>query len=45
MGIPVLIRLVAPTTPAYFIILPAVFGTMLIGRLFYNAEQKKAAGK
>lgn len=42
LGIPVAIRLIAPTTPAYFIIIPAVFGTMLIARLFYNMEKKKS---
>lgn len=42
LGIPVAIRLVAPATPAYFIILPAVFGTIAIARLFHNAEKKKA---
>ncbi|HEY8362342.1 MAG TPA: hypothetical protein VIK77_05600 [Tissierellaceae bacterium] len=43
MGIPVGIRLVAPQTPAYIIIISAVFGTILISRLFYNAEKKKVA--
>ncbi len=41
LGIPVAIRLIAPATPAYFIIIPAVFGTILAARLFHNAERKK----
>lgn len=41
LGIPVGIRLIAPTTPAYFIIIPAVFGTIIISRIFYQADKKK----
>ncbi|MCG0275455.1 MAG: hypothetical protein L5655_04715 [Thermosediminibacteraceae bacterium] len=41
IGIPVLIRLIFPTTPAYFIIIPSVFGTIIIARLFYNKEKTK----
>ena len=44
LGIPVAIRLIAPTTPAYFIIIPAVFGTIIVARLFHIMDQKKAAG-
>ena len=29
LGIPVGIRLITPATPVYFIIIPAVFGTMI----------------
>ncbi len=43
LGIPVGIRLLAPTAPAYIIIICAVFGTILIARVFYNMEKKKAA--
>lgn len=43
LGIPVGIRLLAPTAPAYIIIISAVFGTILIARVFHNMEKKKAA--
>ena len=42
LGIPVAIRLVAPKTPAYIIIMAAVFGTIAIARLFHKAAAKKA---
>lgn len=42
LGIPVAIRLIAPATPAYIIILSAVFGTIAIARLFHKAAAKKA---
>lgn len=38
IGIPVLIRLVFPTAPAYFIIIPSVFGCILIARFFYRKK-------
>lgn len=41
LGIPVGIRLLAPTAPAYIIIISAVFGTILIARVFHNMEKKK----
>lgn len=41
LGIPVAIRFFLPKVPAYIIIMAAVFGTMLVGRLFHNADQKK----
>ena len=44
LGIPVAIRILAPTAPAYFIIVPAVFGTIIIARLFYKSDKKKEAG-
>lgn len=40
IGIPVLIRLIFPAAPAYYIIIPSVFGTIIIARLFYNKEKK-----
>lgn len=43
IGIPVAIRLIAPTAPAYFIIIPAVFGTILVARLFYKSDKEKEA--
>lgn len=43
IGIPVAIRLVAPNTPAYVIIIAAVFGTILIARFFYRKEKEKEA--
>lgn len=44
LGIPVAIRFLAPTAPAYFVIIPAVFGTIIIARFFYKAEKNKQAG-
>jgi hypothetical protein len=44
MGIPVGIRLLAPKTPAYVIIICAVFGTIIIARIFNNANKKKESG-
>lgn len=44
LAIPVGIRLVSPTAPAYVLIVSAVFGTIIIARLFHNADKKKSTG-
>ena len=36
IGIPVIIRLIFPATPAALLIIAAVFGTMAVSRLFYT---------
>lgn len=41
LGIPVSIRLLIPTAPAYVIIMAAVFGTVIIARFFYNKSKKQ----
>lgn len=43
LGIPVSIRLFIPSAPAYVIIICAVFGTILIARLFHKMDSKKIA--
>lgn len=40
MGIPVAIRLLIPSAPAYVLIIAAVFGTIGIARVFHNKEKK-----
>ncbi len=42
LGIPVICKLFLPI-PAWLIIVLSVFGTVLISRLFYSADKKKAA--
>lgn len=44
LGIPVAIRLLLPTTPAFIIILAAVFGTIFIAKILYDKQKKNSDG-